>query len=56
MVDASLSLMSRPKDIGLESITQPDEQEGLFILKSQVKHEVISALVNSTSQRSLIPK
>jgi Retrotransposon gag protein len=53
-VDPSLSLMAMPKKIDSESSGEIDKREELFVLKIQVKQEVISAIIDIGSQKNLI--
>lgn len=46
--------MATPKVIDFQSFTKPDERENLFVIKIQLKQEVITALVDNGSQRNLI--
>jgi hypothetical protein len=53
--DPSLSLMAMPKKIDSESSDEIDKREELFILKIQVKQEVISAIIDTGSQKISSP-
>lgn len=51
---ASLSLMAMPKKIDLELSDEIDKREELFVLKIQVKQEVINAIIDTGSQKNPI--
>ncbi|GKE62507.1 hypothetical protein Tco_1512874 [Tanacetum coccineum] len=52
--DKSLSLMAGPQKNSQSTQVKPNEKEELFLMKIQVKHEVIEAIVDTDSQKNLI--